>query len=138
MLEGSSERIVGCAVMVTVADAARLASSALVATTLRVLGDGIIAGAWYSPVGLIVPHGEPEALHAAPVIVQVTCSFVVPATFAVKSWLAPGASVTLGGNTLTTTCGVMVMALPALSVGFAWLTTLSVTGFGDGTADGAT
>ena len=73
MLEGSSKRIVGCAVMVTAAEAMRLESSALVATTLRVLGDGIVAGASYSPVGSIVPHGEPEALHAAPVIVQITC-----------------------------------------------------------------
>jgi len=111
MLEGSSERIVGCAVMVTAADAERLESSALAATMLRVLGDGMVAGASYSPVGSIVPHGEPAALHAAPVIVQVTCWLVVPATLAVKFWLAPGASVTLGGKTLTTTCGMMVMAL---------------------------
>jgi hypothetical protein len=89
-------------------------------------------------VGSIVPHGESAAPHAAPVIVQVTCWSVVPATFAVKSWLAPGASVTLGGRTLTTTCGMMVMALLALFVASAWLTTLSVTGFGEGTADGAT
>ena len=31
-----------------------------------------------------------------------------------KDWLAPGASVTLGGETLTTTCGMIVMALLAL------------------------
>ena len=73
MLEGSRERIVGFAVIVTVAEAERLASSALVATTLSVLGVGAIVGAWYEPVGSIVPHGEPAALHAVPVIVQVTC-----------------------------------------------------------------
>ena len=55
-----------------------------------------------------------------------------------KAWLPPGARVTLGGETLTTTCGMIVMALLALFVGSAWLTALSVTGFGDGTADGAT
>ena len=45
---------------------------------------------------------------------------------------------TLAGKTLTTTCGIIVMALLALSAGSAWLTALSVTGFGDGTAAGAT
>jgi len=56
----------------------------------------------------------------------------------VKVWLAPGASVTLGGEALTTMCGTIVMGPLALFVASAWLTALSVTGFGDGTVDGAT
>jgi hypothetical protein len=51
----------------------RLVSSALVATTFNTLGVGEATGAWYEPVGSIVPHGEPAALQATPVIVQVTC-----------------------------------------------------------------
>ena len=49
-----------------------------------------------------------------------------------------GGRVTLGGETLTTTWGTMVIELLAFAAGFAWLVTLSVTGFGDGTAPGAT
>ena len=45
MLAGCRERIVGCRVMVTAAEAARLISSELVAVTLRVFGEGAIAGA---------------------------------------------------------------------------------------------
>ena len=73
MLDGSSERMVGCAVMVTAAEAVRLVSSALVATTLRVLGDGIDCGSLVQPGGIDRAARGPEALHAAPVIVQVTC-----------------------------------------------------------------
>ena len=45
MLDGCSERIVGCVVIVTTADAARLVSSELVAVMLSVLGEGAPAGA---------------------------------------------------------------------------------------------
>jgi len=68
----------------------------------------------------------------------VTCWFGVPSTAALKLWFEFGASAALGGETLTTTCGITVTALLALAAGFAWLTTLMVIGFGEGTAAGAT
>jgi hypothetical protein len=52
---------------------------------------------------LIVPQGAFAPAHAVPETFQTTCWFVLPVTLALKSRVAPGPSVTLGGETLTTT-----------------------------------
>ena len=61
----------------------------------------------------------------------------MPKTLAVKDCAAPGGKVALGGETLTTMCASKVICALATCDGFAWLTTESVTGFGDGTDAGA-
>ena len=61
----------------------------------------------------------------------------VPRTLARNVCRAPGGSVALGGETLTTTCGKMVMLLEALRVASSRLVARSVTGLGEGTAAGA-
>jgi len=83
------------------------------------------------------PQGEPGPLHAMPEIAQVTCWLDVPSTAAVNICCAPGASVTLGGETLTTTCGRMVTLLVARSVASSWLMAWSITGLGVGMMAGA-
>ena len=51
------------------------------------------------PFASIIPQGEPA--HAAPCTSQTTSWLPVPRTLAVNAWTAPGANVTLAGNTVT-------------------------------------
>lgn len=55
-----------------------------------------------------------------------------------KVCVPPGASVALGGETLTMMCASTVICALVVCEGFAWLTTEIGTGFGDGTEAGAT
>ncbi len=83
-----------------------------------------------------MPQPEP-APHPEPVICQTTPWSEVPRTVAVNCCVARGASVTDGGETLTTTKGRMVTWDEALWVASAWLVAVTVTGFRAGTEAGA-
>jgi hypothetical protein len=70
-------------------------------------------------------------------MLQLTCWFDVPPTVAANRWLSPGASVALGGEMLTTTCGRIVTLADVNCVASPCMVTRNVTGFVDGIAAGA-
>jgi len=110
-------------------------SAALVAMTVTVSGEGIVAGAVYSPVPLTVPQAA--ALHPAPCTLHVTAVFDVPTTEAFNCCVAPTTTEVLAGVTVTTTTGTMVTLAEAILLGSAMLVAATVTLAGEGATDGA-
>jgi hypothetical protein len=77
------------------------ASAELTARTVTVLEFGIVAGAVYTPVELIVPIAVPPPV--TPFTCHVTTVFDDPATVAPKDFVAPARTFALAGETLTVT-----------------------------------
>ena len=68
------------ATMATLAEADLVGSATLVAFTVTVAGEGMLAGGTYKPAAEIVPHAAP--LQPEPLSLQVTAVFELPVTFA--------------------------------------------------------
>jgi hypothetical protein len=108
------------ATMVTLAEVDLVGSATLVTVTVRVAGEGTLAGDVYSPPPEMVPHAPP--LQPAPLIVQVTVVFEVPVTVAANCCVLPTDTVALIGFTCTATpaapetfkVAVLLVVLPAL------------------------
>jgi hypothetical protein len=115
--------------MVTLAVATALALATAVARTLTVAGLGATAGAVYRPDVLMVPTVPLPPV--TPLTDQLTPVLVLPVTAAPKACVAPGASVTLVGDTVTAMGGggVVVVVTPTMTVSLTvaptpvWLTT---------------
>jgi hypothetical protein len=71
-LPGNRFTITEILAIVTAELPVRDVSAELVATTLIAFGEGVEVGALNTPSDVIVPHGEPGPLHAAPVTFHVT------------------------------------------------------------------
>jgi len=121
--------------MVTAAPPDCEVSSTLVAVTLTRSGKGFEEGATKSPVESIDPH-DPGTPQPTPETFQVTCWLSVPVRVALKRCWPLLASETLAGETLTRICGKIVIWADACWLLSAWLTAVTVTGFGDGTPAG--
>jgi hypothetical protein len=78
-----------------------VASAALVAVTVIVLGVGKLAGAVYKPVASIVPVAAFPP--AAAFTDHVTLVFAFPVTAAVNACVAPARTIAVAGATVTTT-----------------------------------
>ena len=102
---------VGLGVMVTVTDCATVTMAepeaagfaTETAVTVTVAGLGMVLGAVYSPVALMVPTVALPP--ATPFTCQVTAVFVVPETVAVNWSVAPGLTVEEAAVTVTVICG---------------------------------
>lgn len=76
---------------------------------------GIVSGAVYRPLELIVPHPDPE--HPVPLTVQVTAVSVVPVTVAVNCCVRPSTTCAEAGAMVTPTfCTISTAALADLLV----------------------
>jgi hypothetical protein len=89
-------------------------SSALVAATVTVAGEGGADGAIYVAVSAPAPAIVPivELPPAIPFTLQVTPVFVVPETLAVNTCAPPDGTLAVGGETL-----IAIVAPPPLSTG---------------------
>ena len=124
--------------IVTVAVADLVGSATLVAVTVTVAGDGIVPGAVYKPVELMVPHAAP--VQPAPETLKVTAVFVVPVTVAVNCSVPLGAALPDPGLrvTATGTAGAVTVTVDVADfVGSATLVARTVTVAGDGAVAGA-
>jgi hypothetical protein len=84
--------------MVTLAEPESDAFAVRTAVTVTVAGLGMVLGAVYNPLEVIVPAAALPP--AVPFTCQVTAVFVVPVTVAVNCVLAPGLSVAVAGVTV--------------------------------------
>jgi hypothetical protein len=94
------------ATIVTVAEADRDTSICEEAFTITAAGDGTEEGAVYKPVELIVPQLDPE--QPAPLTLQSTAVFVLPVTLVWNCCWPLTANVTLAGEIVTVTGGMIV------------------------------
>lgn len=95
-----------CCATVTEADPESAALAAETAVTVTVEGLGIVLGAVYNPLAVIVPTvALPPAV---PFTCQVTAVFVVPVTVSMNCLVAPGLTVAEAGVTVTVIGGVLL------------------------------
>lgn len=95
--------------MVTLAEPESDAFADKTAVTVTVAGLGMVLGAVYNPLDVIVPVAALPP--GVPFTRQVTAVFVVPVTLAMNCVLAPGLSVAIAGVTVTVIGGGGVLLL---------------------------
>src|SRR5579859_719534 len=136
-LAGCNARMSAPVEIVTFATPDCEVSSALIAKIWIASGDGAAPGAVYAPAAVIVPHA-PTPAQPLPCTCHVTLWLLVPSTLAANPCTASGASVTFPGCTLTITWLITVICDDACNVASPALVAVTVTGFGEGIAPGAT
>ena len=99
-----------CCATVTIAEPESDAFAEETAVTVTVAGLGIVLGAVYNPVDVIVPAAALPP--GAPFTCQITAVFVVPVTVAMNCVLAPGLTVAVAGVTVTVIGGGGGVLLP--------------------------
>jgi hypothetical protein len=99
-----------CCATVTEADPESAVLAAETAFTVTVAGLGIVLGAVYNPVAVIVPTVALPPV--VPFTCQVTAVFVVPVTVSMNCLLAPGLTVVEAGVTVTVIGGGGGVLLP--------------------------
>ena len=141
LAEGGEIEFVAAHVMVAVALPDFELSAALVAVTVTLAGEGGAGGAVYcavaEPVARIVPMVEfPPAI---PFTLQLTAADGLPApeTLAVNTCTPLVGMLTVAGETVMAISSLRLTVAEALADELAWLTAVTVTLGGDGSAAGA-
>ena len=121
--------------MVTVADPDLVGSESKVAVTATIGGLGVVAGAVYRPLALMLP--QPDPLHPLPDTLQITSPPELPLMTAPNCNWVPGFSWLEAGDTLIEAAAKSVTVDDAEADGSAMAVAFTITLAGFGTVTGA-